>query len=137
MTSTVDHPAVIHLAGRLGAMWAERRQEYLPGLRPSVAPGFGTDGVVVDSSANCSRNEMVFERPGPSCYPWRPFPALAEQGVSASQARTKMPAEDMHRAVSRISRVYAEICETAERIVASAPRELGHGQQANGMSAGG
>ena len=137
MTSTVDHPAFVYLASRLGAMWADRRQEYLPRLRLSVAPGFGTDGAVIDSSANCSRNEMIFERVGPSCYLWRPFSALAEQGVSASQAPDEMPAEDMRRAVSKISRVYAEICETAERIVASAPRELGHGQQANGMSAGG
>lgn len=138
MTSTVDHPA---FASRLSAIWADRRQEYLPRLRLSVAPGFGTDfgtdGGVIDSSANCSRNEMIFERVGPSCYLWQPFPALAEQGVSASQVPDEMPAEDMHRAVSKISRVYAEICETAESIVASAPRELGHGQQANGMSAGG
>lgn len=134
MSSAARHRA---LADCLGAMRAARGQEYLPRSRLSVAPGFGTDGAVIDSFANCSRNEMIFERVGPSCYLWRPFSALAEQGVSAGQAVDEMPAEDMHRTVSKISRVYAEICGTAERIVASSTRELGHGQQANGMSAGG
>jgi hypothetical protein len=72
---------------------------------------------------------------------------LLEQSASASQAfdeqaLDEMPAEDMHRAVLNISRVYAEICETAERSVASPPRELDHGKAADGkiadgMSAGG
>jgi hypothetical protein len=53
-----------------------------------------------------------------------------------------MPAEDMHRAVLKISRIYAEIGETEERIVASRPRELDHDKEADGkipdgMSAGG
>ena len=41
-------------------------------------------------------------------------------------------AEDMHRAVLKISRAYAEICETEERIVARSPRELDHGKAADG-----
>jgi hypothetical protein len=102
---------------------------------------------LVDSSANRPRNEMIFEQVAPSCYLCSPFSVLLEQSASASQdlyeqdlyeqALDEMPAEDMHRAVLNISRVYAEICETAERIVASAPRELDHGKAADGMSAGG
>jgi nicotinamidase-related amidase len=62
--------------------------------------------------------------------------------ASASHALDEMPAEDVHRAVSKISGVYAEVCETAEWIAATTPRRLGHGKQANGkhvngMSAGG
>jgi hypothetical protein len=106
-----------------------------------------TDATLVDSSANRPRNEMIFEHVAPSCYLCGPFSVLLEQSASASQdvyeqdlyeqALDEMPAEDMHRAVLNISRVYAEICETAERIVASAPRELDHGKAADGMSAGG
>jgi hypothetical protein len=90
---------------------------------------------------------MIFERIAPSCYLREPFSVLLEQSASVSQAPDEVPAEDMHRAVFKISQVYAEICETAERIVASSPRELGHGQEAysqeadgqeaDGMSAGG
>jgi predicted ArsR family transcriptional regulator len=67
---------------------------------------------------------------------------LLEQSASASQALDEMPAEDMHCAVLNISRACAEICEMAERIVASSARELDHGKRADGkkadgMSAGG
>jgi hypothetical protein len=71
---------------------------------------------------------MMFERATPSCYRCAPFSASAEQSASACQAPGEMPAEDMHRALSNISLTYAEISETAERIVASSPRELGHGK---------
>jgi hypothetical protein len=64
-------------------------------------------------------------------------PGPAEQSASIGQALDEMPAEDMHLAVSNISLFYAEICGTAERIVASSPRELDHGKKADGMSAGG
>jgi hypothetical protein len=123
------------------------RQEYLPRLRRSAGAVSGTDATLVDSSANRPRNEMIFEHFAPSCYLCSPFSVLLEQSASASQALyeqdlyeqalDEIPAEDMHRAVLKISRVYAEICETAERIVASSPRELDHGKAADGMSAGG
>jgi hypothetical protein len=113
------------------------RQEYLPRLRRSAGAVSGTDATLVDSSANRPRNEMIFEHFAPSCYLCSPFSVLLEQSASASQTLDEVPAEDMRRAVLNISRVYAEIYGTAERIVASAPRELGHGKTADGMSAGG
>jgi nicotinamidase-related amidase len=57
--------------------------------------------------------------------------------ASASHALDEMPAADVHRAVAKISGVYAETCETAEWIAAATPRRTGDGKQANGMSAGG
>jgi hypothetical protein len=113
------------------------RQEYLPRLRRPAGAASVTDATVIDSSANRPRNEMIFEHFAPSCYLCGPFSVLLEQSASASQTLNEIPAEDMHRAVLKISRVYIEICETAERIVASAPRELDHGKTADGMSAGG
>jgi hypothetical protein len=110
------------------------RQEYLPQWWYSAQAELGTD-VVVDSSAKGARNEMIFEHLAPSCYLREPFPDSLEQSASASRA-SDVPAEDMHRAVLRIYRVYAEICETKERIVASSPRKLDH-EEADGMSAGG
>ena len=123
------------------------RQEYLPRLRRSAGGASGVDATLVDSSANRPRSEMIFEHLAPSCYRCSPFSVLLEQSASASQALyeqdlyeqalDEMPAEDMHRAVLKITRVYAEICETAERSVANPPRELDHGKAADGMSAGG
>lgn len=81
----------------------------------------------VNGSTNGPRNEMIFERVGPSCYLRGPFSVLLEQSASAGRSLDETPAEHMNRAVSRISQVHVEICETAERIVASPPRELGHG----------
>jgi nicotinamidase-related amidase len=52
--------------------------------------------------------------------------------ASASHALDEMAAEDVHRAVSKISGVYAEVCETAEWIAATTPRRLGHGKQIDG-----
>jgi hypothetical protein len=131
---------------------AADRQEYLPRLRHFAAAGFGTDAAIVDSSADRSRSEMIFEHGPPACYLCGPFSILLEQGASASQTLDEVPAEDMHRTVLKISRVYVESCETTERIVASSPREVGHGKKAetkkaqakkaygkkaDGMSAGG
>jgi hypothetical protein len=133
-------------AGLPSAMPVDR-QEYVPRLRRSAGAASGTDAALVDSSADRPRNEMMFEHVAPSCYLCSPFSVLLAQSASASQdlyeqdlyeqALDEMPAEDMHRAVLNISRVYAEICGTAERIVASTPRELDHGKAADGMSAGG
>ena len=112
-------------------------QEYFPQLQYFSGAGFGTDAALTASSADCPRNEMIFERVVPSCYRRGVSSVMLEQSASASQALDEMPAEDMHRAVLKISRVHAEICETAERIVASSPRELDHDKEADGMSAGG
>ena len=67
--------------------------------------------------------------------------------ASASHALDELPADEVHRAVSKISGVYAEACETAEWSAATTPRRLGHGnhvncthvngKDVNGMSAGG
>jgi hypothetical protein len=136
VTSVVSLRAFADCASLPFAMLVDR-QEYLPRSRRAAGEASGTDAALLDSSADCPRNEMIFEHLAPSCYPCGPFSVLLEQSASASQTLDEMPAEDMHRAVSKISRVYAEICETAERIVASAPRKLDHGKAADGMSAGG
>jgi nicotinamidase-related amidase len=113
-----------------------------------------------------SRNEMVFERAGPSCYSCEPFAAFMEHSrggivmagfagessclstlieafhrkhrvtylcdASASHALDEMAADEVHRAVSKISGVYAEVCETAEWIAATTPRKLGNDRRGNG-----
>jgi nicotinamidase-related amidase len=56
--------------------------------------------------------------------------------ASASHAH-EMSADDVHRAVSTISCVYAEVRDSAGWIAATTPQRLGDGKQANGMSAGG
>ena len=146
MTSVVGLLAFADLAGLPLAMLVDR-QEYFPRLRRSAEAASGTDATLVDSSANRPRNEMIFEHVAPSCYLYSPISVLLELSASASQdlheqdlyeqALDEIPAEDMHRAVLKISRICAEICETVEPIVASPPRELDHGKAADGMSAGG
>jgi hypothetical protein len=136
VTSVVSLRAFADPAGLPVARLVDR-QEYLPRLRRSAGTASGTDASLVDSSDNRPRNEMMFEHLVPSCYLCGPFSVLLEQRASASQALDRLPAEDMHRAVLKISRVYAEICETTERSVANPPRELDHGKAADGMSAGG
>jgi hypothetical protein len=79
------------------------------------------------------RNEMIIERGGPPYYSREPFAAFA----SATHALDEMSADDVHRAVSTISDVYADVCDSAEWIAATTPQRLGNGKQANGMSAGG
>jgi len=114
VTSRVRLGAFVDAADLPFAMLADR-QEYFPRPRRSAGPWAGTDADVVDSSANGPRNEMIFEHLAPSCYLCGPSSSLLRQSASASRALDKLPAEDMHRAVLNISRVYAEICETAER----------------------
>jgi hypothetical protein len=128
VTSVIGLRVFSGATNRPPATLIARRQEYLPWLRRSVASGPGTDAAAIDSSAIRRRYEMIFERVGPSCYLSVPFAASAEQSASASRSADELPAEDMHRAVSNISQVHDEICETAERIVASSPRELRHGR---------
>jgi hypothetical protein len=121
---------------------ANRHQEYLPQLWYYVGAEYRTNATNVESSAHYPRNEMIFERVAPSCYLHNLFPVLLEQSASVSEAPDEMPAEDMHRAVLKISEVHTEICETAKRIVACPPRNSRHdkkadGKRADGMSAGG
>ena len=112
------------------------------------------------------RNEMVFERSGPSCYSSEPFTALVNQSrggivlagfagesaclstlidafhrkhnvtylcdASASHALDDMPADEIHRAVSKISGVYGEVYETTDWIASTLPRKLGNGKNAGG-----
>ena len=112
------------------------------------------------------RNEMVFERNSPSCYPSQSFAALVNQSrggivlvgfagesaclstlidafhrnhkitylsdASASHALDDMSADDIHRAVSRISGLYGDVYETTDWIASALPRKLGHGKNAGG-----
>ena len=66
-----------------------RRQEYLPRLRPPAEGTDGTDAVRFDCSANCPRSEMTFERVGPSWYPPKPFSVLLEQSALLADPGTK------------------------------------------------
>ena len=112
-------------------------QEYLPQLWYSAVVDLGTERLLVESSAKRLRNEMIFEHVVPSCYLREPFTDSLGQSASAGRAWDDMPAEDMHRAILKISEVHAEICEMAKRIVASPPRNSRHDKKADGMSAGG
>jgi hypothetical protein len=86
-------------------------------------------------------NEMVFEQVS-SCRNREPFTALVNQsrggivlarfaGESACLS-TLMQANDVHRAVSKISGIYGDVYETADWIAATLPRKLGHGKSAHG-----
>jgi hypothetical protein len=110
-------------------------QEYLPQLQYFSGAGFGTNAALTASSAVCPRNEMIFEHLAPSCYLCGPSSVLLERSASTSRSLDELPAGDMYRAVLDISEVYAEICETAERIAASPPREWGHGKKAQAKKA--
>jgi nicotinamidase-related amidase len=112
------------------------------------------------------RNEMVFERNSPSCYPSEPFTALVSESrgsivlarfagesaclstlidafhrshevtylcdASASHALDELSADEVHRAVSKISGLYGEVYETADWIASTHPRKLGNGRNAGG-----
>jgi len=52
--------------------------------------------------------------------------------ASASHALGAMPSDDVHRAVSTIAGVYAEVHETGEWIAATTPRKLGNGKGVGG-----
>jgi nicotinamidase-related amidase len=52
--------------------------------------------------------------------------------ASASHALDEMPAGDVHRAVSKISGIYAEVFETDDWIEQTLPRNLGYGKNAGG-----
>ena len=52
--------------------------------------------------------------------------------ASASHALDEMPADEVHRAVSKISGVYGDVFETAEWIEQTLPRKLGNGRHAGG-----
>ncbi len=52
--------------------------------------------------------------------------------ASASHALDEMPADEIHRAVSKISGVYGEVYETSDWIASTLPRKLGNGKKAGG-----
>ena len=52
--------------------------------------------------------------------------------ASASHALDDMPADDVQRAVSRISALYGDVHETADWIASTLPRKLGNGRNAGG-----
>jgi hypothetical protein len=52
--------------------------------------------------------------------------------ASASHALDDVSAEEIHRAVSKISGLYGEVHETTEWIAATLPRKLGIGRNAGG-----
>ena len=52
--------------------------------------------------------------------------------ASASHALDDMPADDVHRAVSRTSGLYGEGHETTEWIASTLPRKLGYGKNTGG-----
>jgi nicotinamidase-related amidase len=52
--------------------------------------------------------------------------------ASAGHAPEDISADDVHRAVSKISGIYGEVHETAEWITSSFPRKLGNGRNAGG-----
>jgi nicotinamidase-related amidase len=112
------------------------------------------------------RNEMVFERSGPSCYSSEPFAALMNQSrggivlagfagesaclstlidafhrnhkatylsdASASHALEDVSADEIHRAVSKISGLYGDVYETNDWITSTLPRKLRVGKNAGG-----
>jgi hypothetical protein len=51
---------------------------------------------------------------------------------SASHALDDIPAEQIHRAVSKISGLYGEVYETTDWIASTLPRKLGIGKNASG-----
>ena len=52
--------------------------------------------------------------------------------ASASHALDEMSADDVHRAVAKISGIYGEVYETTDWIASTLPRKLGNGRQAGG-----
>jgi nicotinamidase-related amidase len=52
--------------------------------------------------------------------------------ASASHAREDIPADEIHRAVSKISGIYGEVHETADWIASTLPRKLDNGNNAGG-----
>ena len=52
--------------------------------------------------------------------------------ASASRALDEMSADDVHRAVSKISGIYGDVYETTDWIASTLPRKLGHGKSAGG-----
>ena len=54
--------------------------------------------------------------------------------ASASHALDELSANQVHRAVSTISGLYAEVCSTAEWIAATTPLNFRNGKQGNGIS---
>lgn len=89
-------------------------------------------------------NEMVFERASPSCYSCEScLPTLTAAfhrkhkvtylcDASASHAPEDVLADEIHRAVSKISKLRGEVHGTADWIASTLPRKLGNGKNAGG-----
>jgi hypothetical protein len=52
--------------------------------------------------------------------------------ASASHAFDELPADDVHRTVSKISGIYGDVYETTARIASTLPCKLGNGKSAGG-----
>jgi len=52
--------------------------------------------------------------------------------ASASHALEEVSADEIHRAISKISGLYGDVCETDDWIVSTLPRKLGIGKNAGG-----
>jgi hypothetical protein len=52
--------------------------------------------------------------------------------ASASHALEDVSADEIHRAVSKISGLYGDVCETDDWIASTLPRKLGIGKNAGG-----
>jgi hypothetical protein len=114
------------------------QQEYLAKPRLLAISG-------IDRALDSCRTEMAFERSSPPCYSSGAFCLSAMIGhvhgnhnvaclgdASAGHAIDVMPADDVQRAVSRISALYGDVYETADRIASTLPRKLGNGRNAGG-----
>jgi hypothetical protein len=67
----------------------------------------------------------------PREYPAKPWVTYLWD-ASAPREPGDTPADQVHRAVSRTSGVYADVFETADWIEQSSPRKLGIGKNAGG-----
>lgn len=163
MTSVVKLCAFANSASVPRVVLVDMQQQYL--ARPRLLAGCWIEGI------EPFRNEMIFERTGPSCYVCEPFAAFMDQSrggivmagfagessclstlidafrckhkvtylfdASASHALDDLSADQVHRAVSTISGLCAEVCGTAEWIAATVPFKLRDGKLGNGMSTSG
>lgn len=129
------------------------QQEYLAKLRLLVISQLAffnpeTPSVRWIKGFEPCRDELIFERSSPSCYSselftalvnrshggscWRDFREMYRCNASANHALDEMPAGDVHRAVSKIFGIYAEVFETDDWIEQTLPRNLGYGKNAGG-----
>jgi hypothetical protein len=99
-----------------------------------------TSAVSLRTLANCSSAPIVvfvdmlqeyLAKPGRLAF-HRNHEVTFLRDASASHALDDMSADDVHRAVSRISGLYGEVYETTDWIASALPRKLGYGKNAGG-----